>query len=152
MASLVVWFGVGACSKLCHFVPKGFIRNRSQSHNRGHNKDRLKVRPRALTNAKIPPLPSIVPSQTRLKHFLIDTQIKSRPWIAALALVNCQLFIYVSVQMTVKAMINIVRPLNDAPLSDSIILSIRVTDPSVAATVSLEFRSPSCINRGVDLQ
>lgn len=68
--------------------------------------------------------------------------------MVALALVRCQLCIYVSVQMTVKAMMNIVRPLNGAPLSDSIILSIRVTDLSVAATVSPESRSPSCVKSG----
>lgn len=42
-------------------------------------------------------------------------------------------------------MMNIVRLRDGAPLSDSIILSIRVTDLKVAATVSPESRGLSCV-------
>lgn len=40
---------------------------------------------------------------------------------------------------------NIVRLRDGAPLSDSIILSIRVTDLKVVATVSLESRGLPCV-------
>lgn len=99
------------------------------------------MRPRAF-RSKTPSLSSIVLSHSCRSHSLTDTQIISRLWIVALALVSCQLRIYVSVRMTGRAVMNIVRLRDGAPLSDSIILSIRVTDLKVAATVSQQSRGP----------
>lgn len=95
--------------------------------------------------SKTPPPSSIFLSHSCLSQFLTDTQIISRLWIVALALVSCQLCIYVSVRMTGRAVMNIVRLRDGAPLSDSIILSIRVTDLKVAATVSPKSRGLSCV-------
>lgn len=50
--------------------------------------------------------------------------------------------------MTGRAVMNIVRLRDGAPLSDSIILSISVTDLKVADTVSTESRGLSCVKSG----